>query len=516
MEIAAAIILSPRDNTATLLSDVRKGAVVRCLCGGERFELKARMDIPFGHKIAIRNIQNGTPVIKYGEEIGLASRDIVVGEHVHVGNCESERGRGDLAAEVAEEDALCPEASAPTLPKDVRTLEKPLLNADGKTFLGYPRPDGAAGTRNLVAVISCVVCANDIVSKLGEIEGAAGFTHQQGCSQTKPDIDRIHRVLVNLAANPNVGAVLYLSLGCESVPSNIVAEEARKLTGKPVELLVIQKEGGSQETIKEASKIIESLKSRIARDPQPVPIQKLRLGLKCGSSDTTQGLSANAAAGAVTDILAACGAQVVIGETTEFMGAEHIAARRARTPAVAAAIAEAVRRMEDRARAVGVDMRGGQPTRGNIAGGLTTIEEKSLGALAKSGSAVFEAVVDYGEPYAGPGLVMMDAPGREPEMLTGLAAAGCNLILFTTGRGAPQGFPFVPVIKVTGNQRTWEHMQEHMDSCVAGIMTGDAAISDAAGNLFNELIEFASGRKTKAEITRYNNSMNIYVTGPVI
>lgn len=221
--------------------------------------------------------------------------------------------------------------------------------------------------------------------------------------------------LNNLAANPNVGAVLYLSLGCESVPSNIVAEEARKLTGKPVELLVIQKEGGSQETIKEASKIIESLKSRIARDPQPVPIQKLRLGLKCGSSDTTQGLSANAAAGAVTDILAACGAQVVIGETTEFMGAEHIAARRARTPAVAAAIAEAVRRMEDRARAVGVDMRGGQPTRGNIAGGLTTIEEKSLGALAKSGSAVFEAVVDYGEPYAGPGLVMMDAQVVNPK-----------------------------------------------------------------------------------------------------
>lgn len=211
MENAAAIILSPRDNIATLLGDVRKEEVVRCRCGSDRFELKVHMDIPFGHKIAIRNIQNGTPVIKYGEGIGLASRDIVVGEHVHVENCESERGRGDLAVEAAEDAALCPEASASTLPKDVRTLEKPLLNADGRTFLGYPRPDGSAGTRNLVAVISCVVCANDIVSKLGEIEGAAGFTHQQGCSQTKPDIDRIHRVLVNLAANPNVGAVLYLT-----------------------------------------------------------------------------------------------------------------------------------------------------------------------------------------------------------------------------------------------------------------------------------------------------------------
>lgn len=332
---------------------------------------------------------------------------------------------------------------------------------------------------------------------------------------TKPDLALIAKVLTNLAKNPNLGAILYVSLGCESVPTEEIVRQA-KTFGKPVEFLIIQKEGGLTQTVEHAKAVVADLKQKIAAAPTQHPFNTLKLGLKCGSSDTTQGLSANVIAGKITDIFTAAGASVVIGETTEFMGAEHIAARRCVTSEVAQEIAKRVSEMEARAKAVGVDMRGGQPTRGNIDGGLTTIEEKSLGALAKAGSSIFQRVIAYGDNVKQPGLVMMDSPGREPEMLTGLAAAGCNLILFTTGRGAPQGFPFVPVVKTTGNENTWQCLQEHIDCYVGKIMRGEESYADATQRLFDEIMLFINGDLTKAEQCRYNNSMNIYVTGPTI
>jgi len=205
-----------------------------------------------------------------------------------------------------------------------------------------------------------------------------------------------------------------------------------------------------------------------------------------------------------------------LGETTEFIGAEHLLAERAQNEAVAKKIIELVQRIEARAMAVGCDMRGGQPTGGNIKGGLTTIEEKSVGAIAKSGHSTIKAVYEYGVAPQTKGLVIMDSPGREPEILTGLAAAGCNIIAFSTGRGAPQGFPFVPVIKITGNEHTWKKLQDHMDINVSGIMQGTESLPDSGKRILNEILEFASGKLTKAEILGYNKCMNIYVTGPVI
>ena len=503
-----ALVIHPADNSATLLRDVAAGEVVK-LSDGKT--LIAVDPVAFGHKIALSAIEKGASVVKYGEVIGTASRPIAKGCHVHVENVDSCRGRGDQG-----DDEKTTVSGVKSVGAGRLILGKPVLDASNLTFMGYPRKDGSVGTRNYVGVISCVVCANDVVSKLGEIEGVAGFTHQQGCSQTMPDVKSVANILVNLARNPNLGAVLFVSLGCESVPSNDVLSRAVAETGKPVELVVIQKEGGLTKTLQRARQVIEAMKAEIAADPVPVPFSKLKLGLKCGSSDTTQGLSANVIAGRITEIFAAAGASVVMGETTEFMGAEHIAAAHSVSDEVGRTIGDMVAGMEARARAVGVDMRGGQPTRGNIAGGLTTIEDKSLGALAKAGSAVFQRVINYGENVEQPGLVMMDAPGREPEMLTGLASAGCNLILFTTGRGAPQGFPFVPVIKVTGNERTWQHMNEHMDCCVASVMNGQESYEAAAERLFDAVMAYASGRKTKAEVCSYNNSMNIYVTGPTI
>ncbi|MCK4791091.1 MAG: UxaA family hydrolase [Desulfobacteraceae bacterium] len=206
----------------------------------------------------------------------------------------------------------------------------------------------------------------------------------------------------------------------------------------------------------------------------------------------------------------------MLGEVTEFIGAEHLLVKHARDRDVGQQILDLVERMEKRAKSVGADIRGGQPTGGNIKGGLTTIEEKSLGAIAKAGNATIKAVYEYGVAPKTNGLVVMDSPGREPEILTGLAAAGCNVIAFATGRGAPQGFPFVPVIKITGNRRTWDKLRDHMDVNVSSILEGMETLQSAGKRIFEEMLEVASGRKTKAEISGYAKAMDIYMVGPVI
>ncbi|MEM5788732.1 MAG: altronate dehydratase, partial [Syntrophobacteraceae bacterium] len=245
-------------------------------------------------------------------------------------------------------------------------------------------------------------------------------------------------------------------------------------------------------------------------------LSDLTLGMKCGSSDTTSGLVPNPAMGIASDLLVEAGGISILGEVTEFIGAEHLLAEHAKDADVAEAILALVHRMENRAKAIGVDMRGGQPTAGNIKGGLTTIEEKSLGAIAKAGKAPIQAVYEYGIPPAVKGLVVMDSPGREPEILTGLAAAGCNIIAFSTGRGAPQGFPFVPVLKITGNEVTWTRLCDHMDLYVGSVISGEETLEQAGGRILHELVETASGKLTKAEICGYTRAMDIYVTGPVL
>jgi altronate dehydratase large subunit len=330
------------------------------------------------------------------------------------------------------------------------------------------------------------------------------------------DVSRVAATLVNLGKNPNLAAVLLVSLGCESV---VIEDMAREIaaTGKRVERLVIQEEGGAALSVARGQLLAQELAMQASIVPAALfPVSELVLGLKCGASDTTQGLFANPVVGVASDLVVASGGTSVLGEVTEFIGAEHILARHARNEAVAGKILHLVERMEARAKAMGCDMRGGQPTGGNIKGGLTTIEEKSLGAIAKAGTAPIEAVYEYGVPPQVKGLVVMDSPGREPEILTGLAAAGCTLIAFATGRGAPQGFPFVPVVKLTGNRVTWDKLRDHMDTYVGTIMEGTESVPMAGRRLFGELVEFASGRLTKAEISGYTRSMNIYVTGPVI
>lgn len=384
-------------------------------------------------------------------------------------------------------------------------------------FMGYQRSDGSVGTRNFVGIISTVVCANEVTEAIARnIQGTSFFIHQQGCCQTPVDIDRVLNTLIGLGKNPNLASVLLISLGCESIDLEKV-REGISATGKRIESLEIQGTGGAVKAIAKGTLLAQEMVLEASLFKQaPHPVSKLVLGLKCGSSDTTSGLFSNPALGITSDKLIEMGATSILGEVTEFIGAEHILAKHALTPEIGQQIKDLVKDMENRAKSTGCDIRGGQPTGGNIKGGLTTIEEKSLGAIAKAGSAKINAVYEYGEKPDKNGLVVMDSPGREPEILTGLASAGCNVIAFTTGKGAPQGFPFVPVLKITANENTWNNLQDHMDLCLSGILDDESTLDDGGLLILNELIATASGKLTKAEISGYTRSMDIYTVGPVI
>jgi len=385
------------------------------------------------------------------------------------------------------------------------------------TFKGYERPDGTIGTRNFVGVISTVACANEVAGWISSPRsGVKAFCHGQGCAQTSPDLKVVTRTLISLGQHPNVAAVVLIGLGCESVSIDEVAEGISP-SGKPVEKITIQEVGGA----KRARDIARSKIAKLRREFLPgkrkeVDISSLLLGLKCGGSDTTSGIAANPALGRTVDMLIDEGASCVFGETTECIGAEGLLASRGRSAKVRKEVLCTVLEMEGRAKRMGVDMRGGQPTQGNIKGGLSTIEEKSLGAAVKTGSRKIDGVFPYGSRITSKGLFMVDSPGREPEVLTGLAATGAQIIVFTTGRGAPQGFPFAPVIKITGNPKTAKNLADHIDVDVSGILGGAETIDKAGCGILNVVMSVASGSKTKAEMLGYEQSMNIYVTGPVI
>jgi altronate dehydratase large subunit len=384
-------------------------------------------------------------------------------------------------------------------------------------FLGYRRAEGTVGTRNYVGVLSAVVCVNEVVEGIvRQVQGTARFTHHQGCCQTPLDIGLVNKALIGLGRNPNLHSVILVSLGCESTNLAEVIEGIRA-GGKRVEHLVVQEVGGSARTTAEGILLAQEMVREASLElREPFPISKLVMGMKCGSSDTTSGLVPNPAIGVASDLLVAAGGVSILGEVTEFIGAEHILAQHAANETVAKGIYDLVERMEKRAMAVGEDIRGGQPTGGNIKGGLTTIEEKSLGAIAKAGTAPIQAVYEYGERPTVKGLVVMDSPGREPEILTGLAAAGANVIVFATGRGAPQGFPFVPVLKITGSRTAAEKMSDHIDMDLSAVIDGGDTIPDAGQRILEELVRIGSGAMTKAEISGYVNSMDIYMLGPVI
>lgn len=389
------------------------------------------------------------------------------------------------------------------------------------TFQGYRRADGKFGSRNLVAVIPSVICANDVAQAIcRQVQGTIGYFHHQGCCQLPSDLRRVTEVLLDLGLSPNVGAALIVSLGCEGTDHKRLYEEI-KASGKPVEIIHIQELGGTSRAIQAGIDAAQSLVMQISGlQRETADISNLVMAIKCGGSDTTSGMASNCVIGYVADKLVDLGATVVFGETTEFLGGEHILAKRAvggENGPVAKKIMEIVNNMENRAKAIGEDMRGGQPTPGNIAGGLSSIEEKSLGAIVKSGHRPIQGVLEYTQRVTDQkGLWIKDAPGREPEILTGMAATGAQVLMFSTGRGAPQGFPSMPVIKICGNPLTYERMSHDMDLNAGRIITGEKSIEEVGEEAFEMLLKVLSGQMTKNEALSYFGSVDIFCLGPVI
>lgn len=385
-------------------------------------------------------------------------------------------------------------------------------------FMGYIRPDGKVGARNFVAIIPSVTCANDVAQAIcRQVQGTVTYLHHQGCCQLPPDLERVTDTLINIALSPNVANVLIVSLGCEGTDHERMVREIAT-SGKHVEIIHIQELGGVSKAIQAGTDLARKLvieASSLQRTP--CDISKVVMSIKCGASDTTSGMASNCVIGYVADKLVDLGATVIFGETTEFIGGEHLLARRAANPEVAVKILEIVDRMETRAKSLGCDMRKGQPTPGNIAGGLSSIEEKSLGAIVKSGTRPIQGILEYPQSVTDQkGLWIKDTPGREPEILTGMACTGAQFMLFSTGRGAPQGFPSMPVIKICGNPNTYCRMSEDMDINAGLIVKGEKAIEQVGEETIAKMLKVLSGEMTKNEAIQYFSAIDINVLGPVI
>jgi len=369
-------------------------------------------------------------------------------------------------------------------------------------FLGYRRPDGRAGTRNHVLVVPTVICSAVVAERIASAADpvSVALPHLAGCGQLGPDMRVTHETLAAYCGHPNVGAVVVIALGCEQVVAQTLAEAGRRY-GKPAEIVSIQGEGGTVRATEKGSRIAEALaKELAAQDREPCDVSDLILSLKCGGSDYTSGLASNPALGRVTDRLVDLGGSAVLGEIAEIMGAEHLLAARATNGAAAEKLIQIITRVEAGARAMGLDIRGTQPSPGNIRGGLTTIEEKSLGATHKAGErAPLQAVVGYAAPIRAKGLTVMDTPGLDVEAVTGMVGGGAQVVVFTTGLGTPTGNPIAPVIKITGNARTARSMADNIDLDVSGIMDDTDTLEAAADRLFDEVLAVASGRPTVAE-----------------
>jgi altronate dehydratase large subunit len=369
-------------------------------------------------------------------------------------------------------------------------------------FLGYPRADGRVGTRNHVLVVPTVICSAVVAERIAASIAPVGaaLPHLAGCGQLGPDMHLTHDTLGAYVRHPNVGAVIVVALGCEQVVAQQLADAARQ-GGRAAHIVSIQGEGGTVRATARGVDIARELAASLARvERVRVPASSLVLSVKCGGSDYTSGLASNPVVGRVADRLVELGGSVVLGEIAEIMGAEHLLAARASKPAIGAQLLRVVNRVEAEAMALGLDIRGTQPSPGNIRGGLSTIEEKSLGATHKAGERTrLEEVVGYAAPVTKPGLTVMDTPGLDVESVTGMVGGGAQVVLFTTGLGTPTGNPIAPVVKITGNARTAQTMADNIDVDVSGILSDAESFDDAAERLFGVVLETASGGAVAAE-----------------
>ena len=368
-------------------------------------------------------------------------------------------------------------------------------------FWGYRRAEGRAGIRNHVLILPSCVCGSESARIVAsQVRGAVNIVFNTGCSDVQANTDMSQKVLTGFACNPNVYGVVIIGLGCETVGHRQLREKIQKMTSKPVVSFGIQEEGGTLKTIEKAVRAAREMAAEAAMQPkEKFDISELLLGIECGGSDATSGLASNPAVGELSDLLVDMGASTIMSESIEWIGGEHVLAKRAATPEIHNQIIEVCRAYEEHLKAAGQDCRAGQPTPGNKAGGLSTLDEKSLGCIRKGGTRPIVEVLQQAERPTKHGAIVMATAGFDISSVTSMVAGGCNAVIFSTGRGTPTGNAIVPVLKVTGNERTYKMMDDNMDVDLSAIIRGEKTYQEMGREMLNDIEAMCNGKMTKAE-----------------
>ncbi len=483
--MSAFLKLHDQDNVALALDDLPAGAEVH--------GVRVQEPIPAGHKVALVPLEPGAPIRKYAQIIGFASTAIAPGTHVHTHNCDVQTFSRDYA--------FGSEAQG------LQRIEPPA------TFDGFLRADGRAGTRNFIAVLTSVNCSATVAKAIAaqfsdaqvqaefpNVDGVVAFTHGTGCGQNikGEGLALLRRVLSGYATHPNVAGALVVGLGCEvnQIPDFLKAEGLK--AGPGLRTLVIQESGGTRKTVEEGVALVrEMLQEANQCQRQPLPASYLTLALQCGGSDAYSGITANPALGAASDLLVRHGGTTVLSETPEIYGAEHLLTRRAASEDVGRKLIERIHWWEEYTARHGGEM-DNNPSPGNKAGGLTTILEKSLGAVAKGGRSDLADVALYAERLRTHGFIFMDSPGYDPVSITGQVASGCNVVCFTTGRGSVYGCKPAPSLKLATNTPMFQRLFEDMDLNCGEVLEG-VSVEKMGERIFQLILETASGKRTRSE-----------------
>jgi len=487
------IRLSPKDNVVVARVPLPSDAEIDFEGGA----VKIRQSVGAGHKVAVAEIEPGGVVYKYGENIGTAKERIRPGELVHVHNLLF--GVGEKEYEFS--TGLTDLAGIPIL-------------SDANSFLGFPRADGRVGTRNYIAVVGASNCSAYAVQQVQEalanedfsgtgIDGVMALPHNDGCGQAEgPDARQLRRLLDGVADHPNVAAAVIVGLGCEvNQVSYYMRPEMQGGGRAPRRGFTLQESGGTRQAVADSIKAVRELAAEVGKlQRQRVGVEHLSAALECGGSDAFSGITANPGVGYFSDLVVKHGGTVCLAETTEVYGAEHLLTRRAVSREVGQRLLDMIEWYKRYVAGFeGAPSFDNNPSPGNKAGGLTNIAEKSLGAVAKAGSSNLMAVYDYAERITERGFVFMNTPGYDPPSVAGMIAGGCNVCLFTTGRGSCFGFPTAPVVKIASNTKTGLFMDEDMDVNAGTVADGDETIPELGERMYRFVLEVASGRKTLSE-----------------
>ena len=485
---AQVIRLNAEDTVAIALEDLGSGEVLR------EFGVTLVDPVARGHKIALRDVAMGEKVLRYGQIIGQATAPIAKGAHIHSHNLGM--GPHELDYAIAEGNRPLPVIS------------------HTRTFDGYHRADGKVGTRNYLGILTTVNCSGTVARLVAEaaerdpviagfanVDGVVPIVHGTGCGMAGAGegYDTLMRTIAGYAQHPNFGGILLLGLGCEVMQVATLVGKGRMRADNNFRFMTIQQTGGTRKTIDASLRELREMAAVADRTTRkPAPLSHIVVGMQCGGSDGYSGITANPALGAASDLLVQHGGTTILSETPEIYGAEHLLTRRAASPAIAHAMIDRISWWEDYCARNGGEM-DNNPSPGNKRGGLTTILEKSLGAVAKSGTAPMMGFYKFAEPITTPGFVYMDSPGYDPASVTGQIASGATLIAFTTGRGSVSGYKPTPCLKLATNSEMYERMSEDMDINCGDIISAGISIQAKGREIFEAFIATASGKKTMSE-----------------